>query len=152
MNKLHLLVVLAVGLFLLIQADNLISNESRESAQQSLQEALYERMKHPESPVSHCFPNGTPDRMCVRAWWDSVWMHPNLKAGQLAWGSCREKINRLDPEWFTDPWNKIEITQYVNSRGWPDGMSSKAEANENANELIRHWNDTTPGLNCGLAR
>ena len=151
LNKLQILVVLVVGLFLLILAGNLISDKRSERALEMLEEAWYEDMMHPDSHISHCFPNGIEDEACVLAWWDSVWLYHNLEEAQLAWGSCRDKINELDPAWFTDPWDKIEITIAVKAGGWRDPLPSKAEANRNANELIRYWNDRMPRLNCGFA-
>ena len=137
-----IVVVLSVAL-----ADGSPDNES--IGERALREAA-----HPDSPVSHCFTQleeGPERNSCVDAYWDSLWMHPNLAAAQIAFGDCNDRLNLRYPDNAAQPTRK-GITSGILKGGWRDPLPSKEEANQSVNEDIRGWNEANPGLDCQLAQ
>ncbi len=149
-------VLTAIGAFILLVVTCSVVSQpemTKEEMLQGLREQSEREAKHPDSPVAHCFnqyPEGAQRTECVNAYWDSLWMHPNLADAQMAFKECNNKLNQRNPETAAYPDNR-GITRAVMIGGWDDDMPSKEEVDKKVDEQIRGWNQFNPGLNCRLS-
>ena len=128
--------------------------KTKEELRLELNELREAEARGPNSPVAHCFnqyPQGLQRTECVDAYWDSLWMHPNLAEAQTAFMECNEKLNQRYPDSAVHPTRK-SITSTILTGGWDADLPTREEANDKVNEDIRGWNEFNPGLNCRLAK